>query len=225
MNVVLSRIRRRLSLAELFAPPQGGRLDITMLAAAATLIVVGTLLVFSTTIRPAVVVDRGTDPFMFLRRHVVYLALGVFAFWTMLVISDRVIRAFAQFLLPLSLAGLVAVLLPGVGVAEGNAVRWIGVFGFTLQPSEMAKLGFALYLASYLSRNQSVIHRFWDGLGPLIFNFGLMVFLLLKQPDLGTVVLLGLMAVTMLFVGGTRKSYLLGGLGLGFVAIAAAVVK
>lgn len=224
MNPAMARIRRRFSTAELLAPPQGGSLDLTLLVAAAMLIAVGTLLVFSTTIRPAVVAAHGIDAFMFLRRHLVYLAVGVFAFWTVLVVSERVIRAVAQTLLPLSLVLLLAVVaIPGVGVAEGNAVRWIGIFGFTLQPSELAKLGFALYLALYLSRNQAVLRRLWYGLGPLMVTFGVMVFLLLRQPDLGTAVLMGLIAVMMVAVAGTRRAYLLGLLGLGVVGMGVAV--
>jgi cell division protein FtsW len=160
---------------------------------------------------------------MFLKRHVVYLVIGVIAFWSTIIVSDGLIRLFSRYLLPVSLLGLAAVLIPGVGVTDGNAARWIGVFGFTVQPSEMAKLGFALYLAVYLGRNQAVIRRFWDGLGPLIFVFGLMVVLLLRQPDLGTAVLMGLLVVVMVFVGGTRKAYLLGGLALGVIGMLIAV--
>jgi cell division protein FtsW len=224
VNLVMARVRRWFSPDLWIAPPQGGRLDVTMLAAAATLIAVGTLLVFSTTIRPAVVAAKGVDPFMFLRRHVVYLAVGVFAFWTTLVVSDRLIRAFSNVLLWIAVGGLILVQIPGIGVAEGNAVRWIGIGGFTLQPSELAKLGFALYLAVYLSRNLAVIRRFLYGLGPLMFVFGVMVVLLLKQPDLGTVVLLGLLAVIMVAVGGTRKAYLLGLVAGGVAALGIAVM-
>jgi len=87
----------------------------------------------------------------------------------------------------------------------------IGAVGF--QPSELGKLALILYLADYLTRKQDKIKSFSRGFFPPMLVLGGMTGLILIQPDLGTVVLLGIVSLILLFVAGIRIIYL-GGLVL-----------
>ena len=103
---------------------------------------------------------------------------------------------------------LLAVL--AIGVTRGGARRWFN-FGFMLfQPSELAKLALILALAHYVEWSQRQMHRFLPGLlYPLLLS-GLVMGLVLLEPDFGTTVLLGAVAATLLFLGGVSLGRLAG---------------
>jgi len=107
---------------------------------------------------------------------------------------------------------LLLVLIPGVGMSKLGARRWLNLGLVTLQPSEFAKVGFALYLASYLAKRRTVIRDLFAGVIPLAVMYIIVAFLLASQPDVGSAVLLGLLVLVMLVVGGTRLTFL----GIGF---------
>ena len=106
--------------------------------------------------------------------------------------------------------------LPGLGVKELGAQRWVSVFGMGFQPSEFAKISFILYLGAYLHK--------WDeasmGLEKLaapIISLGFVAALILLEPDLGTAVLLCGVSLVMAVVAGARLTRLI------FIGIALAV--
>ena len=102
---------------------------------------------------------------------------------------------------------LVAVLIPHVGSARGGAMRWIDLGPFQLQPSEVAKLAFILAMSSYLSRPPEELKQrriFWGAIGMTLLPFAL----ILKEPDLGSALILLPIGVAMLFIAGTPVRYL-----------------
>ena len=207
------------------ANSRGGQLDISMLLAVVTLLVVGTLLVFSTTLKPGIVAAGG-DPYFNLKRHLIFMGIGIGAFVVVLNISDSVLNAIAHSLLLISIILLGAIyLVPNLGVTGGNSTRWLALGPFTFQPSELAKLGFVLYLAKSLAHNQAVVHRFVYGLGPALVAFGLLTVLLLRQPDVGSVMVLGILMILMFLVAGTGRwnlwAILVGG-AIGFLIMVVA---
>lgn len=209
------RLRRWLESGAIVRDPAGGRYDAAMFAAAMALLALGTMLVFSTTTNPHSVPEAGTDPFLFLKRHVAFAIAGMAAFAGALVLSDRVIEVMSRMLYPISIVLLILVFVPGIGFSQLGAHRWINLGLFTLQPSEIAKLGFAMWLAFYLSRNRAVIRSLRHGLLPIVARFGILGFLLVMQPDIGSTAFLFLLAVAMVYAGGTRYLWL----ALGAVAL------
>ena len=112
---------------------------------------------------------------------------------------------------------LVLVLL--FGTVRYNARRWFDLGFFSLQPSEFAKLGFILALGSFLSRPADELRlgiNFWKPLGMLVLPF----LLIMKEPDLGSALVLVPTGFAMMFVAGTPRKYLLRLLGLGGVVAA-----
>jgi cell division protein FtsW len=104
---------------------------------------------------------------------------------------------------------LVMVLVPGLGVAAKGARRWLRLGPISMQPAEMVKLVTVIYMAAYLTRKGDKITSFREGLLPALIVLGLLSGLVLLEPDLGTVVVLGLVTVGMCFLAGARVSHLL----------------
>lgn len=105
---------------------------------------------------------------------------------------------------------LVLVLLPGIGREVNGSQRWISLAGITVQASELAKVGFVIYLAGYIRQWQGALHQEWGAFMRPLAVLSVLTFLLLLEPDFGAVVVLGLTAMGMLFMAGvSSKRYLL----------------
>ena len=115
---------------------------------------------------------------------------------------------------------LVAVLIPGIGSEQGwGARRWINFGLLSLQPSEFAKLAFILAQANFLSRPPDELRlgvNFWKPIGLMILPF----LLIMKEPDLGSALVLLPTGFAMMLVAGTPRRYLFRLLGLGAVLAA-----
>ena len=167
--------------------------------------------------------ERYGDPFRFFRMHLISVAAGV----TALIIASRVrlgiYRRAAVPAVALAVVGMLAVLSP-LGVSSGGARRWMYVAGFSVQPSEVAKLAVVIYLARWLARNRDRIEERRFGLTPPLVVVGVIAALLLLQPDFGTAVLVGVVLMTMLFVAGVplrRLGFILIGLVLATIGFTA----
>jgi rod shape determining protein RodA len=103
---------------------------------------------------------------------------------------------------------LVAVLIPGIGTSHYGARRWIDLGPFQMQPSEFAKLAFILGLANYISRPAEEMKRtriFFSAIGLMALPF----LLIMKEPDLGSALVLIPVGLVMLFIGGAPLKYML----------------
>ena len=135
-------------------------------------------------------------------RQVLWMALGALAFVaTMRVRYDRWRRL--RLVLPiLTLVLLVAVLVPGVGVVAGGSSRWIGVGMLRLQPSELMKLALAVFAADLLARRADRLERTGAAVVPLLGLLTVSGVLVLKQPDMGTALVLAFITFALLYAGG-----------------------
>ncbi len=124
-------------------------------------------------------------------------------------------------LLSITLLGLV--LVPGFGHQVKGAVRWIKTPFFNLQASEFCKLSFVIYLCAYLAKKGEGIRDFKRGLLPPLIILGIMVMLLMQEPDFGSSVVIAALTVILVFVSGARLKHLtLFGL-IGVVGMIAAI--
>jgi cell division protein FtsW len=122
-----------------------------------------------------------------------------------------------------TLAMLVMVLIPGIGTVQNGAQRWFSLAGFSFQPAEVAKIVAVMYLAYSVSKKGEKMTSFTVGFIPHLFMIGLMVALLMKQPDFGSSVILLSMMMIMIFVSGARTFYLGMFAGLGVLGAYIAV--
>lgn len=140
----------------------------------------------------------------YLIRHGAYVAVGLVAMALAAHTRIRWWEAAGPYLLLAGLALCAAVLIPGVGVHVNGSVRWLRLGWLTLQPSELMKLIMVVYVAGYLVRRQEELKRFTRGILIVSLVVAVVGMLLLQEPDLGSVVVICLTVLAMLFLGGVR---------------------
>ena len=159
------------------------------------------------------------DPAYYLKRQALYALVGLVALVLLSRTDFRKLRHVGGPMLALAFFFLVAVLV--VGTSVNGAKRWIPLGSFSFQPSELAKLGLALWLGARLARKPAP-----RSLGELAKPVGLVVCfvcgLIVVEPDLGTTIAIVIMVAAMLVVSGTPLRVLAasGGLGLSVLMLA-----
>ncbi len=109
------------------------------------------------------------------------------------------------YLLLIGIVLLVLVLIPGVGTKINGSYRWLRLGAFiNIQPAEFVKLFILVYVAGYLVRNQGALRNFTQGILMVSIVVAVVGVLVLRQPDLGTVVVISATVFTMLFLSGVR---------------------
>ena len=103
---------------------------------------------------------------------------------------------------------LLMVFIPGIGVTNYGATRWIGIGGFTLQPSELAKYGFVVFAAAYMSDDMGRMRTF-KGMLPVLLSGGLVCVLIIIEPNMSVTMCVGFLMLTMLFLGGMKIKHFL----------------
>jgi rod shape determining protein RodA len=183
------------------------RLDWVLLSAVLGLTWIGTLLVWSAT-RPGLV-QAGLDPESYLKKHLLTVTVGLVLALAVSMLDYRLIRAYAPIVYVASFIGLVAVLTPLGSTIKGHH-SWIEVGGgFQLQPAEFGKVGLVMVLAVLLGepRDGHTEPSTGDLLGALVLA-GLVVVLIVMQPDLGTTMVLAVLILAMVAVSGVSKRWL-----------------
>jgi cell division protein FtsW len=154
---------------------------------------------------------------------------GIIAFWIAARIRRAILQRIAVPLLLASFVLLILVLIPGLSVTYGRTRSWLGIGPLTFQPAEIAKLGLILSLAAWATiRRPPWFHvRSWSfGLAPFLAVLGIVVGLIALQPDVGTMVIIAAIGVTMAFAAGVPWAQLAavvvaGGVALGGLIAAA----
>jgi len=162
------------------------------------LVAFGLVMVYSATSAAAAV--DGTDPSYYLKRQVIYAAIGIALMVAVQRWDYRRLRPLAPALVLTSLGLLVAVLV--IGPAINGARRWISIGPAAFQPSELAKLALAVWAAAYLSR-RGPPRDLRELAKPFGLLAGIVAFLLILEPDLGTSIAIMVMLGGMLLIAGT----------------------
>jgi cell division protein FtsW len=178
--------------------------DLILLAAVLGLLGIGTVEIYSATAGEALTQFHSSSHF--LQRQLLYVSVGGAALWYGARLDYRRLRAWTYPLLLIAVLLLVAALgMP----ARNGAKRWIPLGPLTFQPVEVAKLALVTYLAYSLGRKAEKVKTFTVGFVPHLIVMGVMMVLLLAQPDLGSSIVIGATTLGMLFMAGTRVSYIL----------------
>jgi len=194
--------------------------DYGLVLVIATLLCFGLIMVYSASVVTAYTTYH--NQFYFLNRQVLSAVLGLVALLVLLRVDYHLLVGLALPGLIVCIGMLAAVLMPGVGAEAYGAQRWLRLPGFQLQPSEVAKLALTLYMACWLSTKREQVRDFAYGLVPFAMLLTLIVGLLLKQPDLGTAVVILATAVAIFFAAGAhllQLTLLLGGTVVALVAL------
>jgi rod shape determining protein RodA len=192
------------------------KLDRLQLIAFAALMFIGAAFVFSATTANQSPTLPWFDKIWI--RQIVWYAIGLGAATAICLTDYHILTRWSLVIYWISIFTLIAVLIPHIGSTHGwGARRWIDLGPFQFQPSEFAKLAFILAAANFLSRPPDELRQpeiFWRGIGLMLLPFAL----ILKEPDLGSALVLLPTGVVMMFVAGTPKRYLLKlGAGVGIL--------
>jgi len=149
----------------------------------------------------------GSD-YHFLIRQAVFVFAGFVLLFVCRHIPLKFLRSFTYSILGISLGLLIGVLIPGLGVSAGGAVRWLKFGTYTFQPAEFARFALVLYLAYSLDKKQERIQEFSIGFVPHGMILGLMCVPVLFQPDFGTAAIFFAITWIMMFAGGVSFRHL-----------------
>ncbi len=201
--------KRSTAAAAATAPAPGAPrgVDLFLLGGVLSLLGLGLVMVYSSS--AVFAATRYNDQLFFIKRDLVYVSAGLIALyagWRLDVVYYK------RYAIPLLLGTLLALAMlhvPGLGTRVDGAVRWFRIAGVSIQPSEPAKLTLIIFLAAILARKRETVRLFSVGFLPPLLIAGFLSGLVLIQPDLGTAAVLGGVTLVMLFVAGTKLSYLL----------------
>jgi len=144
------------------------------------------------------------DPFFHFKRQIIFAGMGLLGMLITLHLPMRLWHQGSWFLLMVSFALLLLVLVPGIGKVVNGSARWIDLGFFNLQPSELAKVFIVIYMAAYLERHLEEVREQWSGFLKPMLVIGTAVVLLHFEPDHGAMVILLLTAFCMIFLAGAK---------------------
>ncbi len=182
--------------------------DPLLLVAVLGLVGFGLVMVYSASAITAQ--DKLGDSFYFLKRQATAAGVGLLAMAVAMKLGYRRMARLAYPLLIVTIILLVLVLIPGLGTMVGGAKRWLRVPGISIQPAEIAKVSWVIYLAYSLAKKREKVKHFSIGFVPHLGLAGLLVLLCMLEPDFGSSVALLFLMFVMLFAAGAKLSYILG---------------
>lgn len=182
--------------------------DFVLILMVLILLGIGIVMVFSSSAVWAFYKHK--DSFYFLKRQTLWGLIGLSGMIFFMNYDYWHLKRYSKIIILSVIVLLILVLIPGIGVELNYARRWIGIGSFTVQPSEMAKLGMIIYVASSISNKRDKIESIFQGILPFLIVLGIVSALILKQPDLSTVVVICGTVFIMIFAAGARIFHLLG---------------
>ncbi len=200
----------RLARDEERAPARRAAFDVPFAALTLLLLTIGVVMVLSASYARAYYsADTNHNAAYYFMRQLGFAAAGTAA---MLVLSRLPMAFYARMAFP-ALAASVALLaaVPLIGVSQGDAKRWIDLGFTTFQPSEIAKIAVILYFAALICRFRSRMRTFRYGIAPFAAVLLLIVGLLVLEPHFSAAIIILAIGAAMLFLGGARLYWFVGG--------------
>ncbi len=186
--------------------PRRVPVDPALLAVTLVLALVGVVMVFSAS--AVVAGSRFHDPWYFLKRQLAWLGAGLLVMHAASKIDYSVWKKLSIPLLCVTTLLLALVLVPSLGSVAKGARRWLHLGPLNFQPAELGKFVMVMYVAAYISKKQDHLTQFARGLLPPLIILGFVSGLILLEPDMGTVVVMAMVVMTLLFLAGARLKHL-----------------
>ncbi|MFQ6674370.1 MAG: FtsW/RodA/SpoVE family cell cycle protein, partial [Fidelibacterota bacterium] len=178
--------------------------DRSLLIIVLVLVAFGTVMVFSSS--TGISMERFGNGTFYLKRHLLRLMIGLVAMFGAMFIDYRLLKKLAAPLLIGSILLLIITKIQYVGEGNHGSARWLHLGGFNLQTSDVARFAIIVYLASYLDRKRDQVRDLVYGFFPPVVMTGIVMALIIIQPDFSTAVMIGLMAAVLLFAAGAKVS-------------------
>ena len=176
--------------------------DNALIFVTGALLIIGLVMVGSASI--SIANGKLGQPLFYFNRQLIFAVIGLVLATLVVSVRLEVWRQLAPLLLIIGVGLLVLVLIPGIGREVNGSRRWLPLGPVNIQVAEIIKLFSIIYVADYLHRHHGQLHgSFFKVFGPLVL-LGLAALLLLRQPDMGSVVVILSTVLAMMFLGGAR---------------------
>jgi len=182
--------------------------DMILLMVTLLLAAIGTVMIYSSS--SILATERFRDGQFFLKKQLLFLALGLLIMFAITRFPYYKLRKLAWPGIVAAALLLGALWIPPLGVRAGGAVRWLNLGFVSFQVSELVKVALILFLAHFLAEKANRIREIRHGLLIPLGVTGVMIGLILLQPDFGTTVIVAFIALTMLYMAGARILHLAG---------------
>ncbi len=192
--------------------------DFTLFVTIMLIIVFGLIILTSAT---HATMARGDDPYAHVKKQTISVVIGLAAIGFILKMDYTRLVKYAKFIYVANLLLLISVMV--IGEEHKGAQSWISIGSFSLQPSEFAKIAMIITFAVYLTAREGKLRNFSDLIPTFIF-FGMPMFLILLQPDLGTALVFVAIYFGMLFVAGANPKNLLALILIGAILVGGVLV-
>lgn len=152
---------------------------------------------------------RFDDAYYFFKQQLVGLGVGLILLYFFQRINYRVWQKFVIPIFIIALGLLILVFVPGFGTTVYGAARWVEFGPISFQPSEVMKLAIILYLAAWLSsKGKAKTADFLEGFIPFLGILSVVGFLIIKQPDTGTLGLIFFISLSIFFASGANLRHM-----------------
>lgn len=145
--------------------------------------------------------------FYFVYKQLVGVVLGAAAMFVMSRIDYHVLYKLRYVILGISILLLAIVFIPGVGITNYGARRWINTPFFTIQASEVSKFGFIVFAAAYIGSREGKITTF-RGILPVVGVGGVICLLIILEPNMSVTICMAALMIVMLFLGGAKLRHI-----------------
>ena len=161
------------------------------------------------------------DSYHYLKYQFIFFVIGLLLMMFISKVHYKIYYKYANVILLGSLLLLILVLIPGVGSIRNGSRSWFGIGSLGIQPSEAAKISILIFSSKYLSQSENYIKNYIKGVFPILIITGILFFLIMLQPDLGTGLILFISVIALLFLSGVDMKFFLGG---GIIGVAGVVL-
>lgn len=179
---------------------------ITLLMIMLVLLTVGVVMLFSTSALYAK--DRYGDQHYLLKRQLVWMLVGGAGCAVAANVPYPKLRGVCTSTLMATAFLLALVLIPHIGLKVGGARRWLGFGPMRFQPSELGKLALVVWLAHWLAKEKRRLDKFGRGFAIPLGVAGVLLLLVLAEPDFGSTALMASVSFAMMYVAGVRMRFL-----------------
>jgi cell division protein FtsW len=180
--------------------------DIILLLVTLILVTVGTAMIYSSS--SIIALEKFKDGQYFLKKQLFFVFVGLTSMIIMTRISYRQLRKWAYPGMLLSFVLLSMLLIPHLGMKRGGATRWLNLFGFSFQVTEMVKIMIVIFLAHLLTRKAHQLKDFSRGVLVPLAVTSIAILLILLEPDFGTAVIIAAILLLMLCIAGAQIKHL-----------------
>lgn len=174
--------------------------NIIIIACTLALAIFGCVMVYSASKHSAM--HQYGDQFFYLKKQILGVVIGAIGLVICSLVKHRVYKRFYWLFYIIGLVFLVLVFIPGLGRTSYGATRWIGIGGFTMQPSEVAKFALVFFLAGYLSDGDKLAS--WKHILITLSLGGMYCILIMLEPNMSITMCVAFTLIFMLFIGGMR---------------------